>query len=131
MLFNPLSADWYTDLMDIYRVVKSADRNLTEKRREKVNGEPIPCRIYSLQKNAPQKTKYAGKVTSTDKVSCAVGTDIIAGDELKIIRGGNIGRGTREEKYYAGKPQPYYDPVGGVLSGLEHMEVPLLSDDTI
>ena len=57
--------------------------------------------------------------------------DIQAGDELMIVRGGNLGYTNQAERYFAGGPQRYYDPVGGALTGLEHQAVGLLKDEIV
>ena len=62
-------------------------------------------------------------------MACPVETDIQAGDELLITRGGALGRGASPVRYIASQPQPFYDPVGGALTGLEHMEVGLQADN--
>ena len=117
--------------MDIYRVALVQHGNVTEQVREKINDSPIPCRIYSTQKKGPIMTDNAAKVTSEEKLSCDLSVDIAAGDELRIIRGGNLGHVNEPERYFAGKPQKYYDPVGGILSGLNHKEVGLLLEEIV
>ena len=123
-------SSWYTDTVDVYRVVNKTSGNVTTQEREQV-GKAIPCRVYNSQKNGPTMTDNAARVTSNDKLACAVGTDIRQGDELLVTRGGALGRGTAPERYFAGNPQHYYDPVGGALTGLEHLEVGLLMQEVI
>ena len=53
------------------------------------------------------------------------------GDELEVIRGGGLGIQGKPERYFAGTPQDYYDPVGGALTQLQHKEVGLLRDNLI
>ena len=48
-----------------------------------------------------------------------------------IVRGGNLGYTNQAERYFAGGPQRYYDPVGGALTGLEHQAVGLLKDEIV
>ena len=121
---------WYTDTVDVFRVVNGTSGNITSQQREQV-GKAIPCRVYSTQKNGPSMTDTAARVNSSDKLACAVDTDIRQGDELFVTRGGALGRGTAPERYFAGNPQHYYDPVGGALTGLEHLEVGLLMQEVI
>ena len=64
-------------------------------------------------------------------MACDLAVDIQAGDELKIIRGGNLGFRNKEERYFAGTPVDYHDPVGGVLTGLQHKELGLFKDNII
>lgn len=132
MLFdNPIFAGWYTDTVDVYRVSPVHQGNVTTQKRQKVNGEPIPCRIYSIQKDGPSITDNAARERATEKLACELSADIRAGDELQIIRGGNIGMENQAERYLAGNPTAYYDPVGGALTGLQHKEIGLLKDDII
>ena len=121
---------WYTDLVDVYRVVNTEIGNIDTQARQQV-GNAIPCRVYSSQKNGPSMQDGAARVNSTDKLSCAVDVDIRAGDELLVTRGGALGRGGEPERYFAGNPQHYYDPVGGALTGLEHLEVGLLMQEIV
>lgn len=123
-------SSWYTDLVDVYRVVNTTTGNINTQVRQQV-GSAIPCRVYSSQKNGPSMQDSAARVNSTDKLSCAVDVDIRAGDELLITRGGALGRGGEPERYFAGNPQHYYDPVGGALTGLEHLEVGLLMQEIV
>ena len=121
---------WYTDTVDVYRVVGSSTGNLNLQQRSKVLSA-IPCRIYNTQKGGPSMRDTAARVTSSDKLACDAAVDIREGDELRVIRGGALRKKNPEERYFAGNPQRYYDPVGGELTGLEHMEVGLLMQEVI
>ena len=45
MIFdNPIFSSWYTDTVDVYRVVNSAAGNIDTQERQQV-GSAIPCRI--------------------------------------------------------------------------------------
>lgn len=132
MIFNnPIFSQWYTDTVDIYRVVPIKDGNLDRQERQKINTAPIPCRVYKPEKGGPNMTENAARERSVEKMACDLLADIQAGDELLIVRGGNLGHANQEERYFAGSPTPYYDPVGGVLTGLQHKEVGLLKDNII
>ena len=72
-----------------------------------------------------------GRIRGEDKLSCDLSVDIQAGDELYVIRGGNTGHANKPERYLAGPPQDFYDPIGGALTGLEHKEVTLLRENLI
>lgn len=131
MIFNnPIFSSWYTDTVDVYRVVSTAEGNIDTQERRKV-GSAIPCRIYNSQKSGPSMQDGAARVNSTDKLSCDVNSDIREGDELLVTRGGALGIQNQPERYFAGNPQRYYDPVGGALTGLEHMEVGLLMQEIV
>lgn len=132
MIFNnPIFSNWYTDTVDIYRVVTVPNGNLDRQERQKINDAPIPCRIYKPEKGGPNITGTAARERSSEKMSCDLFVDIQAGDELLIVRGGNLGHKNKQERYFAGNPVQYYDPVGGALTGLQHKEVGLLMDNVI
>lgn len=123
-----LFSDWYTDTVNVVRIATSKVGNISRESRSQVNQEPIPCRIYStnLQGMNPQYTAAVDR--HTDKLACDINTDIREGDELIVTRGGLVG-GTTTERYLAGKPQRFYDPVGMAHTGLDHLEVALLADN--
>lgn len=132
MLFNnPIFKGWYTDTVDIYRVEAVKTGSVTMQERRKVNASPVPCRVYSTQKSGPNMTDSAARTRSEEKLACDLSVDLQSGDELYIIRGGNLGHANQSERYFAGKPQKYYDPVGGVMSGLQHQEAGLLQDEIV
>lgn len=131
MIFdNPIFSNWYTDTVDVYRVVNTTTGNINAQTRQQV-GSAIPCRVYSSQKNGPSMQDGAARVNSTDKLSCNIDADIREGDELLVTRGGALGYQNQPERYFAGNPQRYYDPVGGALTGLNHMEVGLLLQEIV
>lgn len=129
-LDNPIFSNWYTDTVDIYRVVSVKVGNITTQERQQV-GSAIPCRVYNSQKNGPNMTDTAARTQSTDKLACDLSADIQAGDELFVTRGGALGKTGAPERYFAGNPQQYYDPVGGALTGLEHQEVGLFMQNIV
>lgn len=132
MIFNnPIFKNWYTDTMDIYRVVSVKKGNMDAQERKKMNSSPLPCRIYSPNKSSPSMKNTAAREQSSEKMACDLVVDIKAGDELLIVRGGNLGHANQPERYFAGHPVAYYDPVGGALTGLQHKEVGLLADNII
>ena len=122
-----LFSDWYTDLVDVYRIQPVKAGNLTRDERVRV-GTAIPCRVYSTQIKGANPQPTAAVDRKEDKMACDIGTDIRIGDELIVTRGGVLG-GTKQERYLAGQPQDFYDPVGLVHTGLDHMEVGLLADN--
>ena len=57
MLFdNPIFAGWYTDTVDIYRVVTEQKGNISSQARKKINAASIPCRVYSSKRDGPVLT---------------------------------------------------------------------------
>ena len=55
--------------------------------------------------------------------------DVREGDTLMITRGGALNRGREAVRYIASQPQAFFDPVGGAMTGLEHLEVGLREDN--
>lgn len=131
ILNNPIFSTWYTDTADIYRTASVKEGNLTRQERRKVNASPVPCRVYHPEKSPPAMEKPAARERSAEKMACDLSVDIRAGDELFIVRGGNLGHTNKPERYFAGSPVQYYDPVAGALTGLQHKEVGLLMDNVI
>lgn len=132
MIFdNPIFRNWYTDTADIYRVVAVRKGNITNQERKKININPVPCRIYSRPKDGPSMKNTAAREQSSEKMACDLSADIRAGDELMIVRGGSLGYNNEPERFFAGNPVSYYDPVGGALTGLQHKEVGLMADNII
>lgn len=131
MIFdNPVFSDWYTDTVDVYRVVNVENGNITVQERKQV-GNGISCRVYSSQKDGPSMKSPASQVQVAEKLACSLEEDIRAGDELLIVRGGALGMAGEPERYFAGKPQKYYDPVGGAMTGLEHQEIGLFMQEIV
>lgn len=122
-----LFSDWYTDTVDIYRIVHKKRGAITHDER-KLIAEGVPCRVYSSQISGGNPQNAAAADRKTDKLACAIDVDIVIDDELIVKRGGLIG-GTKTERYIAGQPQDFYDPVGMHLTGLDHKEVGLLADN--
>lgn len=123
-------ADWYTDLMNVYRVADVMDGALTRQERMQV-GKDIPCRIYQSDSKAVNMTQDAANIRQEDKLMCAVSVDIQTGDELIIRRGARIGKPGPVIRAFAGDPNLYYEPFGAVLPGLAHQEIKLLQQERV
>ena len=119
--------DWYTDLMDIYRVTEVQDGALTRHERQQVSAD-IPCRIYQSDSKALNMTQTAASIQQQDKLACDVSVDVRAGDELLIHRGKRIGKPGPEIRAFAGDPTLYYEPFGAIIPGLAHQEIRLLQE---
>lgn len=122
--------DWYTDLMDIYRVTEVQDGALTRHEREQVAAD-IPCRIYQSDSKAVNMIQTAANVQQQDKLACDVSVDVRAGDELMIHRGKRIGKPGPTIRAFAGDPNPYYEPFGAIIPGLAHQEIRLLEQERV
>ena len=120
-------SNWYTDLMDIYRVTDTGGA-VTRQTLTLIQSD-VPCRVYSSQTNNLAINPTAATANKNDKLSCGVDVDVRAGDTLMITRGGALNRGRAPVRYIASQPQAFFDPVGGVLTGLEHLEVGLKEDN--
>ena len=123
-------ADWYTDLMDIYRTVPTKSGNLTLNERQKV-GEKIPCRIYKSDNKTLDMSQQAASYSETDKLMCANSVDVRAGDELIITRGGRLGHSGEVLRAFPDEPTHYYEPFGAVIPGLAHQEMALLRQERV
>lgn len=120
---------WYIDTVEIYRVTSQDNGAITVQERSLVgtcNG-----RIYQSQKNSIATQDTAARSASSDKLAVPLSVDIQTGDMLLITRGGAVGATGEPERYFAGKPMPYYDPVGGCLTMLDHQEIGISVDEIV
>lgn len=122
--------DWYTDRMDIRRVVPAKDGALTVHKRELV-AKNVPCRIYRAGAHGPRMQPTAAYTESEDKIACANSVDVRAGDELLIRRGGGLGELHPAIRAFAGDPVYYHEPFGAVMPGLAHQEIGLLQKEYV
>jgi hypothetical protein len=119
---------WYTDTVSVFRVLDVTVGHISKQQRTKI-GE-YPCRIYRSKKGSPTMTDREARLRSDDIMAVELGRDIKSGDELLIVRGGQLGQ-TESQRYFAGDVMPYYEPVGGAFNGLAHIEVGLLQEEVI
>lgn len=122
--------DWYTDRVDIRRVVPEQNGALTVHRRETV-AEDLPCRIYRAGAHGPRMQPTAAYTESEDKLACANSVDVRSGDELLIRRGGGLGELHPAIRAFAGDPVYYHEPFGAVMPGLAHQEIGLLQKEYV
>lgn len=123
-------ADWYTDTMEIYRSVPSTVNGLTSFERELVVSS-VPCRIYRSDSQPIKMEQTSAHIKQADSLMCGIDTDIKAGDELLITRGGGLGYSPTVIRAFAADPNYYYEPFGAVLPGLAHIEVKLLQEERV
>ncbi len=122
--------NWYTDLVDVWRVVPDVtDSLITNKRVLLSVGNP--CRIYMSSSKAIKMEQTAANIRQEDKLACDNSVDIKAGDELLIHRGAKLGRETAVIRAFAAKPNYYFEPFGAVMPGLAHQEVQLLCQEIV
>ena len=122
--------DWYTDLMDIYRVQATQDGTLTRHERVQVSAS-VPCRIYQGDNKPIRMSQTASSVRQNDHLACGISVDIRAGDELIITRGGRLGRPGPTIRAFASDPNLYYEPFGAILPGLAHQEIRLMEQERV
>ena len=122
--------DWYTDLMDIYRVQATQDGTLTRHERVQVSAG-VPCRIYQSDNKPIRMSQTASSVSQNDHLACGISVDIRAGDELIITRGGRLGRRGPTIRAFASDPNLYYEPFGAILPGLAHQEIRLMEQERV
>ena len=122
--------DWYTDLVDIYRVQDVKDGALTRHERVQVSAG-TPCRIYQSDNKPINMSQTASSVSQNDHLACDVSIDIHAGDELIITRGGKLGKPGPTIRAFASDPNLYYEPFGAIIPGLAHQEVRLLQEEVV
>jgi len=122
-----LRRKWYTDLVDIYRVVDVQDGNLTKKERQPV-ATGVPCRIYQSAKPSPAMKSTAAEVQFSDRLLCAPDVDVRTGDELHVTRGANLPNppARQAERYFAGAPTYYDRP-----ARLAHQEISIFQQERI
>lgn len=117
--------DWYTDLVDIYRVRSRQEGALTKQERVQVIAD-IPCRVYRNSVHGPRMQPTAAKIEQEDKLACGNEVDIQAGDELIVRRGARLGQTRQRMRAFAGEPACFHEPFGAVIPGLAHQELSLL-----
>lgn len=125
-----MMANWYTDLMDVYRVTNTVTDGLSSQELTLI-AQSVPCRVYSNQTNNWNGRTTEAVTRADEKLSCNINTDVQAGDTLYVTRGGALGRGLKPVRYIASQPVAYFDPVGGALTGLEHLQVGLHADNIV
>lgn len=122
--------DWYTDVMDVYRVTQDTSGPVIRNTRTKVLSA-VPCRIYQDSNPAPSMNRQAADFQNNLKIACRNDVDIRGGDELILTRGGRLGYTTEKSRAFAGEPHKYYEPYGAVMPQLEHQEISLLQMERI
>ena len=127
MFSNP-TENWYTDTATISRVESYKVGSLTKKRRITI-AENVPCRVYSNAKPPTVMKDTAAQANPSDMLACDNEIDIRAGDEITVVRGGMLGSEKKPQRYFAGLPVNYYEPIGGVVPNLAHQEVPISGEN--
>lgn len=122
--------DWYTDTVDIWRVVSTTTNSLTTNELTELY-TAVPCRIYQSDNQPINMEQTAAHVKQADRLMCDTSVDIQPGDQLIIHRGAGLGKTTPAIRAFAADPNYYFEPFGAVLPGLAHMEVRLLQQERV
>lgn len=121
---------WYTDTMDVYRIVSATENSLTQNSREQVL-TAVPCRVYQSDSRAIQMQQTSAYIHQEDRLACGLDVNILPGDELHIHRGALIGQSFAEIRAFAADPNYYPEPVGNAMGGLAHQEIRLLQQKRV
>ena len=121
---------WYTDTVDIWRVVQTTANNLTTSERQQLY-TGIPCRIYQSDNQPINMSQTVAQVKQADRLMCDPSVDIQPGDQLIIHRGAGLGKTAPDIRAFAADPNLYFEPFGAVLPGLAHQEVRLLQQEIV
>lgn len=122
--------DWYTDTVDIWRVVSTTTNSLTTNELTELY-TAVPCRIYQSDNQPINMDQTAAHVKQADRLMCDTSVDIQPGDQLIIHRGAGLGKTTPAIRAFAADPNLYFEPFGAVIPGLSHMEVRLLQQERV
>lgn len=123
-------ADWYTDTVDIWRVVPTTTNNLTSNTLTELY-TAVPCRIYQSDSQPIGMEQTAAHIKQNDRLMCDTSVDIQAGDQLIIHRGAGLGYTLPDIRAFAADPNMYFEPFGAVIPGLAHQEIRLLQQEIV
>ena len=122
--------DWYTDTVDIWRVVPVQDESLTRHERRELYRN-IPCRLYQVEAPEIRMSQAAASADQKDWLQCDNEVDIQAGDELIIHRGAVLGKSIPDIRAFASGPNHFFEPFGAIMPGLAHQEIRLLQQERV
>lgn len=122
--------DWYTDTVDIWRVVPTTTNGLTTNERQELY-TGIPCRIYESDSKPIDMSQQGASINQNDRLMCDNSVDIRAGDQLIIHKGGGLGKTVANIRAFAADPNYYFEPFGAVIPGLAHQEIRLLQQERV
>lgn len=122
--------DWYTDTVDVWRVVPTTTNNLTTNERQELY-TAIPCRIYESDSKPIDMSQQGASINQNDRLMCDNSVDIRAGDQLIIHKGGGLGKTVANIRAFAADPNYYFEPFGAVIPGLAHQEIRLLQQERV
>ena len=122
--------DWYTDRMDIWRVVAVESDNLTKHTRIQMYAG-IPCRVYTTSAERINMQRTAAEAVQDIKLACSNDIDIRIGDEVLIARGGGLGKANEPTRAFVADTHQFYEPFGAAIPGLAHQEIRLQMQERV
>lgn len=130
-MFSMPGINWYTDSFDSFRVIATVDGGITKHERRKVLSA-VPCRVYNNPNADISMSEQAATTSAGNTLCCDAGTDIKAGDEIIVSRSALIAaQPVSVDRYFAGHPNTYIEPFGGVIADLSHMQVALYNEKRV
>nr|DAT36611.1 MAG TPA: hypothetical protein [Caudoviricetes sp.] len=122
--------DWYTDRMDVWRVVAVESDNLTRHTRIQMYAG-IPCRVYTTGAERINMQRTAAEAVQDIKLACSNDIDIRIGDEVLITRGGGLGKENEPTRAFVADAHQFYEPFGAAIPGLAHQEIRLQMQERV
>lgn len=130
-MFSMPGINWYTDTFDTFRVTQTTEGGITKNERNQVLSN-VPCRVYNNPTADIQMEEQAATTSAGNTLCCDVGTDIRTGDEVIVKRSAGIrAEPVSVDRYFAGKPNIYVEPFGGIIANLEHVQVALYNEKRV
>lgn len=127
-MFRMPGISWFTDSFDSYRIVAVVEDGITKHSRTKVLSN-VPCRVYNNPTPEVGLSEQDARINANNTLCCDVGTDIQAGDEIFVSRSARISQTpVSVDRYFAGKPNIYIEPFGGIVADLNHVQVALYNE---
>ena len=105
--------DWYTDTVDIWRVVPVQDGSLTRHERRELYRN-IPCRLYQVEAPEVRMSQAAASADQKDWLQWAV-----------------LGKSIPDIRAFASGPNHFFEPFGAIMPGLAHQEIRLLQQERV
>lgn len=114
--------NWYTDTVDIQRVVPVQDGSLTRRERRELY-RSIPCRLYQAEAPGVHMSQIAASADQKGWLRYDNEVGIQAGDEFIIHRGATLGKSIPDIRVFASGPNHSFEPSGAIMPGLARQEI--------
>jgi hypothetical protein len=88
--------------------------------------------VYSNPNADIQMNEQAATTSAGNTLACDIDIDIHAGDEIIVSRAARIRTmPVSVKRYFAGEPNVYVEPFGGIVANLEHQQVALYNEKRV